>query len=289
MILPAVITDEISQDFERALDVMREYGVRHAELRGLWGKNVMDLSADELRRARSALSERGMAVCGIASPIYKCNLFATEGTGKGPLHLAVERSLDEQCALLERAIELCEYFNTRLIRVFAFWKQRPLDGDVLREIVAALRPGVRQAEQAGVTLGLENEHACLLGTGRETAQALEAIRSPALRCVWDPGNACFAGEIPFPDGYAAVKEYVTHVHVKDVTRDPEGNPRWTVVGSGEIDYIGQIQALAGDGYQGYLSLETHYKPPSGDSEEGSRQCLVGLTRLLHESGVWAPA
>lgn len=46
MIRPAVITDEITQDFERALDVMLEYGCRTAELRGLWGINIMDLDAD---------------------------------------------------------------------------------------------------------------------------------------------------------------------------------------------------------------------------------------------------
>lgn len=290
MIRPAVITDEISQDFERSLDVMLEYGVRDAELRGLWGVSVMDLSPEQLRRARTALAERGMRVCGIASPIYKCSLFANEaGEEQGPLHLAADRGLDQQLTLLERGIELCEYFNTKLIRVFAFWRQRPLDGDVLRQIVAAILPGVRRAERAGVTLGLENEHACTLGTGQETAAALREIGSPHLRAIWDPGNAFFAGERPFPDGYEAIKGYVTHVHVKDALHGPDGKPRWTAVGAGEIDFAGQIAALMGDGYQGLLSLETHYKTPDDDPEEASRLCLDGLTRLLKNAGAWRPA
>ncbi|MGV3720707.1 MAG: sugar phosphate isomerase/epimerase family protein [Actinomycetota bacterium] len=290
MIRPAVITDEISQDFERSLDVMLEYGVRDAELRGLWGANVMDLSSEQLRRARTALDERGMRVCGIASPIYKRDLFESDpASGAGPLHLTAPRALDQQLTLLERGIELCEYFNTKLIRIFAFWRQRPLDADVLRQIVAAILPGVRRAEQAGVTLGLENEHACILGTGHETAEALRAIGSPNLRAIWDPGNAYFAGERPFPDGYAAIKEYLSHVHVKDASRGPDGKPCWTVLGEGEIDFEGQVAALLSDGYQGLLSLETHVKTPSGDPEEASRLCLDGLTRLLRNAGAWRPA
>ena len=59
--IPAAITDEFTQEFERALDAMAECGVRVAELRGLWGTNVMDLSAEERARAaeeRSADLER---------------------------------------------------------------------------------------------------------------------------------------------------------------------------------------------------------------------------------------
>jgi sugar phosphate isomerase/epimerase len=284
MIRPAVITDEISQEFEHALDVMCEYGVRDAELRGLWGTNVLDLTAVQMERARAALNERGMRVCSIASPIFKCNLYPDAGASEtGPLHLASERPLEQQLALLERAIELCRYFNTNLVRVFAFWRQCALTEQVIADVVAAITPAVRRAEQAGIVLGLENEHACLLGTGRETAGVLEAVNSAHLRAIWDPGNAFFLGETPYPEGYEAIRKYLAHVHVKDAVRDAEGKPRWAIVGEGEIDFAGQVAALRRAGYQGLLSLETHYKPPSGDPEEASRRCLEGLLRLLNGS------
>jgi sugar phosphate isomerase/epimerase len=288
MIRPAVITDEISQDFERALDVMLEYGVRSAELRGLWGANIMDLPPEGRERAKRALDERGMDVCGIASPVYKCNLYAdaAEET-RGPLHLAVERSRDEQLALLERAIELARYFNTGLVRIFAFWKQGELTEAVLDRIVEALRPGVERAEDAGVVLGLENEHSCLLGTGEQAAAALRRINSPALRAIWDPGNAFFAGEQPYPTGYEAVKPYLVHVHLKDAEQGPDGKPRWAAVGHGEIRYREQAAALVSDGYDGVVSLETHYKTDSGNPEEASRLCLEGMLDLLRKAGALA--
>ena len=43
-----VITDGISRDFEHALDVMNELGLRHAELQFLWDKEVGDLDDAEI-------------------------------------------------------------------------------------------------------------------------------------------------------------------------------------------------------------------------------------------------
>ena len=51
----SVITDEISQEFERSLDVMLEYDVRHAELRGLWGTKIADLDSSQVSRAKDAM------------------------------------------------------------------------------------------------------------------------------------------------------------------------------------------------------------------------------------------
>ncbi|MBI3910947.1 MAG: sugar phosphate isomerase/epimerase [Armatimonadetes bacterium] len=278
---PAVITDEVSQDFEHALDVMAEYGVRTAELRGLWGTNIMDLAPASLARARRALRERGMSVCGIASPIYKCDLHPGAATDvKSSLHLATEQGREAQLQLLERAFDLCRYFDTTQVRIFAFWRHEEPTREILAEIEAALHPAVRRAEQAGFTLALENEHACYLGTGAEAASLLARINSPALRCVWDPGNAFMLGEIPYPNGYGAVRPYLQHVHVKDAIRDADGQRRWTIVGEGDIDYAGQFAALARDGYAGYVSLETHYQPPNGDIEAGSRLCLEAMLRLM---------
>lgn len=274
----AVITDEISMDFEYALDVMLEYEVKSAELRSLWGTNIGDLSDEQVARAKSALDSRGMSVCSIASPFFKCDLAEGRGEGTGRTHQAAERGLDQQMLLLERCIELCRAFDTSLIRVFSFWKRGDLTEDVEERIVKALQEPVSRAADAGVVLGLENEHACYLGTGEETGRVLRAVNSSALRCVWDPGNAFCAGEQPFPDGYQAVREYTTHVHIKDPIRTDEGC-KFLRVGDGDIDYPAQLRALESDGYSGMLSLETHYKP-SGDSELGSRQCLESLREML---------
>ena len=71
----AAITDEFStDDLDAALQAMREVGMTGAELRVLFGRNVIELADDELARVRHAVEDRGMQVLSIASPLLKCVL-----------------------------------------------------------------------------------------------------------------------------------------------------------------------------------------------------------------------
>lgn len=277
----AVITDEIDPDLGRALDVMAEYGVTGAELRGIGGVNISEASDDDWARAKSLLDARGVAVAAIASPFYKCPLPGAAPAGPlGPMHSASARGLGEQISVLERCLRAAAFFGTPLVRTFSFWKDGPLSPAQEEAIVDAYAEPARLAEAAGVTLVIENEHACCLGTGAQTARVLEEIGSPAVRAVWDPGNALMAGELPYPTGYAAIKDFVAHVHIKDAAVPPGGGePVWAVVGGGQIDFAGQFAALRRDGYGGWLSLETHWDG-GGTKEASSRASLEGLIRLL---------
>ena len=276
----SVITDEISMDFEHALDVMLEYDVKAAELRSLWDVNVVDLPDDQLARAKSALKSRGISVSCIASPFFKCDLDGSETGATGRTHQATERGYDQQMNLLDRCIYLARLFDTRFIRVFSFWKKGELTENIEKEIVRAFELPVAKAEKAEVILLLENEHACYLGTGEETARVLRAANSPTLRAAWDPGNALCAGEVPYPTGYEAIKEFTVHVHLKDAVMSGK-EATFVRMGDGDVDYMGQFRALKADGYAGLLSLETHYRP-DGNAEEGSRQCLANLRKMLAE-------
>jgi sugar phosphate isomerase/epimerase len=191
MIRPAVITDEITQDFERALDVMLQYGVKSAELRGLWGRNVLDLDKAELHRAKEALERRGMTVCSIASPFMKCKLRPDGEASAGPLHLAVERGLDEQMTVLDRAIELCRYFGTDLVRGFAFWNQDELSETVWAEIETAFRAPVALVEREGI-ISVPGVGGRRLRRRRVTGDALQAAQ-------WQHGG----GFAALPAGHAA--------------------------------------------------------------------------------------
>lgn len=278
----AVITDEIDNDVDHSLAVMAEYGVRGAELRQIWDKNIADAPQEYWQRAKDALDAHGMSVVGIASPFFKCDMPGAAPDGPaGPLHSASARGLGDQITLLERCIEAAQFFDTKVIRTFSFWKQGLLTPAQEELIVDAYAEPAQMAERAGMTLVIENEHACCLATGAQTARVLAEIASPAVRAVWDPGNAFMAGELPFPTGYEAIKDFVAHVHVKDAFVPPGAlEPQWTVVGEGEIDWAGQFAALKRDGYQGWLSLETHYGGHP-TKEASSRACLEGMIRLLN--------
>jgi sugar phosphate isomerase/epimerase len=275
----SVITDEISQDLAVALSVMAEYGCVDAELRNVYGKYIVDADEALLARVEADLARFSMRVACLDTPLFKCDL-DTSASPTGATHGAIDRSLDDQMSLLLRSIDLAKRFDTPYIRIFSFWRRGPLTPEIEDRIARALTHPVEVAERAGVTLLLENEHACFLGTGKETARVIEKIGSPSLKMVWDPGNAFMAGETPFPAGWESAAPHVAHIHVKDAVATDDGKLTWTVVGDGQIDYAGQFAALKAAGYDGVVALETHYKDESGDPIASSRACLDGLVRLM---------
>ena len=68
----AVISDEITQDFEKACEIVsREFGLQWIELRGMWNKNILHLDAKEIGEARRILERYHLRVTDIASPLFK--------------------------------------------------------------------------------------------------------------------------------------------------------------------------------------------------------------------------
>jgi sugar phosphate isomerase/epimerase len=276
----AAITDEFSPDLETALGAMQEIGMTAAELRVIWGKNIMDLSEDELERVREITMAMGFQVISIASPLLKCVLPGSPPVDSRFQHdvFASKHTFEDQPRLAERAFAIAKKFNARIVRVFSFWRtvepEKCFDG-----IVQSLNTLVETAAGYGLIVGLENEHTCNIATARETARLLQAVPHPNLRVVWDPANAYVAGENPYPGGYQLLPpERIVHVHAKDCHLDGH-TPVWGPLGTRAIDWKGQIAGLLKDGYPGYLSLETHWPGPAGDKLEGSRICGWNLRGL----------
>ena len=75
------------------------------------------------------------------------------------------------------------------------------------------------------------------------------------------------------------------MHIKDLCKDPlTGNVIWARVGDGIVDYRELLKAVRADGYDGVISLETHYRRPDGNAMESSRECLEGLRKIIGEIG-----
>ncbi|MBE3576950.1 MAG: sugar phosphate isomerase/epimerase [Limnochordales bacterium] len=289
-----LITDEVSQDLQEALDLAEEFNIRDLELRSVWGKNVVHLDADEVADVGKLIRRRGMRVVSVAGPVYKCHLRGGTRERVGNLHGGPEELPPEaHLELLRKCLELADAWDAQFVRTFSFWRTTPVPGpDLYREIASALQRLLAIVRGSGRRLLLENEHACYIGTGAEVEELWRYPGLEELGLIWDPGNAFFLGETPYPDGYEAVKrgpgmERVLHVHVKDAraTGKPAEPYEWTEVGKGEIDYVGQFAALARDGYVGVLSLETHWRPAEISGREASRRCLTGMIQALQRAGL----
>ena len=269
----AAITDEFSQDIETAARSMAEIGMQGAELRMVFGKNIIDLSNDELDRAVEIVARHGLEIISIASPLLKCVLPDAPAVDERFQQdvFASAHTFADQPRLAARALEIAERTGARIIRVFSYWRTvRP--EECIERVARALEDLANQAAPYGRIIGLENEHACNIATGAETARVLEAVRAANLQAVWDPANCYVSGETPYPDGYRRLPAVrIAHVHAKDCRVDGH-RPLWCALGEGAIDWRGQIAALASDNYRGWISLETHWTGPHGDKHEGSMIC-----------------
>ncbi|HKS41995.1 MAG TPA: sugar phosphate isomerase/epimerase family protein [Blastocatellia bacterium] len=282
----SVITDEITSDFGHALEVAsKEFHLSFVEIRELWGKNIMALDRKQISEARQLLERSRLRVSAIASPIFKVDWPGAPTSKYSPKRdqFGASYTFDQQDELLERGFELAKAFNTTNIRIFDFWRlddQAPYRAAIDKKLIEA----ATKAEKSGITLILENEHACNTATGAEAARTLKAVRSPSFKLNWDAGNAAARGETPFPDGYAMLpKDRIGYMHCKDIIRKPDGTTEWAAMGRGIIDYVGQFRALKKDGYDGVLSLETHWRG-AGTPEESTRQSMVGMKELLRRAG-----
>jgi sugar phosphate isomerase/epimerase len=152
---------------------------------------------------------------------------------------------------------------------------------VFERVVDALQDLADKAQKHDLIIGIENEHACNIATAQETAKVLAAIDHENLQVVWDPANAYVSGERPYPNGYRLLDvSRIAHVHAKDCKLNGH-KPIWGPLGECDIDWKGQLDALAADGYTGYINLETHWPGPDGNKFEGSRICGQNLQKLAN--------
>jgi sugar phosphate isomerase/epimerase len=287
MLKLSVISDEISQDFQRVVDVCGEYGVKLVEPRSVWDTPPPKLSLEQAARMKGLLDAAEMKVCCIASPFLKCDLGDPE-------------QYEQHLGILRHCVELAHFFGCNIIRGFTFWKTGPA-ASVWQQLLDSYAEPIRICEQEDVYIGIENEASTHIATAAEAERMYRALNHPRVRAIWDPANEVFAedGELPFPNAFERMKPWMIHVHIKDAVKDPsapEGARCIPVGDGGYIDYPAQFQALIDMGYEGACSLETHWRPnaeldsdllnrPGGAAfseggELASRICLEKILSIL---------
>jgi len=280
-----VITDEVTQNFEEALQWIRGFGLEWVELRFLWNKYVTELNPDDVKRAKDLLAKFGLRVSVVDSAYFKTLLPGTQSKfAEGKPDPLQSGDFSQQGALLERAFARAKDFGTDKVRIFSFLRvEQPQT--VFDRVAKELERTAAMAQKDGIRLLLENEFSCNVATGEEGAAMLKAVVSPALGLNWDPGNAYDAGETPYPKGYESLdKARIWHMHLKDAAPGAKpGESVWMPIGGGKIDFVGQFRALVKDRYEGTMSLETHYLNAAKNKEQSSQESMEGLLKVIREA------
>ena len=275
------ITDGISRDFEYALDTMVATGLEYVELQYLWEKQVGDLTDADIERVRGLIAARNLKV----SCISHHNLSAL------PVDTAVVApAYREHITTLQRCINVAQALGTNLVRIFSFRKEMVLFGaePVISEgawatLMNRLEEPLQIADAAGITLVMETAISGNVTSALLARKLIDALDVPHLKVLWDPCSSLYCTEVPYPDGYEAIREHIAHVHLKDgVVNLPAATFDFCAMRQGQMDpyYNDIVDALKRDGYEGAISLESVYTPVGGTREDGFRASLPVFMELM---------
>ena len=275
------ITDGISRDFEYALDTMVATGLEYVELQYLWEKQVGDLTDADIERVQGLIAARNLKV----SCISHHNLSAL------PVDTAVVApAYREHITTLQRCIDVAQAVGTNLVRIFSFRKEMVLFGaePVISEgawatLMNRLEEPLQIADAAGITLVMETAISGNVTSALLARKLIDALDVPHLKVLWDPCSSLYCTEVPYPDGYEAIREHIVHIHLKDgIVNLPAATFDFCAMRQGQMDpyYNDIVEALKRDGYEGAISLESVYTPVGGTREDGFRESLPVFMELM---------
>jgi sugar phosphate isomerase/epimerase len=283
----SLLADEISADPETAIELGVQWGIKDFELRGYFLNRVPRISTYQKIRLQQLLGRYQANIIAISPGLFKFP-FPSKQPAEFPMPWldqvyyedwsATHKLLDDHLnKLLPESLDFANELGAKMVIGFGFARGGFSPGSPPDELLDYLLKAAERAKAAGLQLAIENESGFWADTGERTGQIIRTINHPCLGVNWDPANAFFEGDKPYPNGYEHVRGLVMHVHFKDGLKNTRGEPEYAV--EGEINWAGQIGALVADEYTGYISIETHLRPKvaaANSSLDRLRNLIINL-------------
>ncbi len=281
-----VITDGISRDLEHAFTVMNETGCEYGELQFVWDKEVGDHTPEEIQKIKDLVAQYHITVpCITRHNFAGLSVMATE-----PEDEAYQKHLEG----LKRCIKMAKELGIEMVRIMSCRKEMIIFGENGAEkwvastgswdkLLKLMEAPVKLAEEEGIMLAVETGNNAMITSGWLGKKLIDDLGTKHLKIIWDIPNTLYCTDIPYPDAYEEIKDYIGHIHIKDcVSNISRATVRFCPLGDGDMaPYLeGIAGALKRDNYQGVISLESVYRPDDGTFEDGYRECWSRLKKLF---------
>jgi sugar phosphate isomerase/epimerase len=157
---------------------------------------------------------------------------------------------------LKRYADLTAELGASYVRTFLgeLPKGTSLDSSIYEKISDCLHAASEHAVSVGVKIAIEPHDDFVRSS--TIVPLLRRVQHPALRVIWDIGNAFAAGEDP-AEGFVLLKDRLTYVQVKDGTKH---GYQWQLcsLGKGNVPLDQAFELLLADNYLGAFSVEWEY-------------------------------
>lgn len=237
-------SDEIDTNIDIQFQALNNMGITYFETRGVNGKNVADLTDEELAALIAKMKDYGIQVSSVGSPIGK---------------IKITDAFEPHFEKFKRVVAIAKALGTRYIRMFSFFIPKDEDPCKYRdEVFARLAQMIAYAKEEDVVLLHENEKEIYGDTTGRCLELMETFCCEHFKAVFDPANFIQCKQ-DTKDAFDKLSPYVEYMHIKDALADGSVVPAGK--GIGNLSYI--LKALKDKGYSGFLSLEPHLGSFSG--------------------------
>ncbi len=247
--------DEASSQIDGQIAALRRNGLQGLEIRNVGGQNVSDISLEKAREVHKKLTDAGLSVWSIGSPIGKIDIQKDD----------FEQHLQKYLHTLEIARAL----GAEKLRMFSFYLPKGQDPAPFRQqVIDRLSRMAELAQGSGVALCHENEKGIYGDVASRCLEILQAV--PQLQGVFDPANFVQCGQETWA-AWEMLHERIIYMHIKDALPDGRVVPAGAGVGN-VARILSAFRAQGGDA----VTLEPHLQVFSG---------LAGLERAGDTSDV----
>jgi len=173
MVRLSAFADEASSSLSGQIEALKRNGIGYIEIRGINGTNISNITEEDARVYAKQLSDAGIKVWSIGSPVGKIKL--------GDYSLEYKEKV-------RHIARLAKIFGTDKIRMFSFYDAYENEAGVFE----ALSELVKLAKEEGVTLCHENEKQIYGDKVERIVRLKNCVGGMAY--VFDPANFIEVGE-----------------------------------------------------------------------------------------------
>lgn len=246
----SAFADEISSDVNEQIRVLKDNNISHIEIRGLDGKNIVELTKQEAKEYKKKFDENGIKTSSIGSPIGK---------------ISIKDPFEEHLKRFKHVLELAEIFESPFIRMFSFFIDTDED-KALHEhkVISRWKDFLKLAQSyPSITLLHENEKGIYGDTPERCLKLMEELNSKQVRLAFDPANFVQCDVEVYPHAFNVLEKYISYVHIKDAKYS---NHEVTPAGHGDGKVTSVLKSLLENGFKGFVSLEPHLTMFEGFAE-----------------------
>ncbi len=191
--------DEASPMIDQQIIAMRRNSLQGLEIRAVDGENVSNITVEKAREVYHKISDAGLRVWSIGSPIGKIDIEKDDF----PQHMDT----------LKRTVDIAREMKCENIRMFSFYlPQGKNPAGYKNEVMDRLHSMAEAVRGSGVVLCHENEKGIYGDNAARCKEVLSEV--PELAGVFDPANFVQCGQDTL-EAWKLLKDRIKYLHIKD--------------------------------------------------------------------------